>query len=55
VKALRVGEIALDPQRMTGTLARQPVTFTGRELQLLKYFLERPGRLVTRGQLLTDV
>jgi PAS domain S-box-containing protein len=52
---LRLGDIVLDLQRMASTLAGEAVALTGRELMVLRYFLERPGRLVTRDQLLKDV
>jgi DNA-binding winged helix-turn-helix (wHTH) protein len=52
---LRIGDIALDPQRLIVIAAGQPVALTSRELLLLRYLLERPGRVVTRQQLLTDV
>jgi PAS domain S-box-containing protein len=52
---LTAEDIALDSERMTVTLAGEPVALTGRELLLLRYFLQRPSRIVTRKQLLTDV
>jgi DNA-binding response OmpR family regulator len=54
-KMLRIGDVALDLQRLAVTDAGRPVALTGRELLLLRYLLERPGRIVTRQQLLTDV
>jgi len=50
-----IGGIAVDSERMTVTLAGEPVALTSRELLLLRYFLQRPGRVVTRRQLLADV
>jgi len=50
-----IGDIAVDSERMTVALADQPVTLTSREFLLLRYFLQRPGRIVTRKQLLADV
>jgi DNA-binding winged helix-turn-helix (wHTH) protein len=53
--ALRLGELALDPDRLIVTERGEPVALTSRELLVLRYLLERPGRVVTRQQLLTDV
>jgi PAS domain S-box-containing protein len=52
---LHLGGIVLDLQRMAVTMGGQAVALTSRELMVLKYFLERPGRLVTREQLLKEV
>ena len=52
---LRLGDLALDVDRLTVSEAGQPVALTTREVLVLRYFLQRPGRVVTRQQLLTDV
>ncbi len=52
---LTVGDLALDVDRLTVTEAEQPVALTTREVMVLKYLLQRPGRVVTRQQLLSDV
>jgi DNA-binding winged helix-turn-helix (wHTH) protein len=52
---LRVGNLSFDPDRLTVTDEGQPVALTGRELLVLRYFLQRPGRVLSRRQLLTDV
>jgi hypothetical protein len=52
---LRLGRLELDANRLTVTESGQPVTLTPREVMVLRYFLERPGRVVTRAQLLSDV
>ncbi len=52
---LRLGTVALDTARLTVTDAGRAVALTTREVLLLRYLLERPGRIVTRQQLLTDV
>ena len=52
---LVVGDIALDSDRMTVTLGGQPAALTSREILLLRFLLQRPGRVVTRRQLLSDV
>jgi DNA-binding response OmpR family regulator len=52
---LRAGDVAIDVDRLTVTLAGEPVALTSRELMVLRYFFQRAGRVVTRAQLLTDV
>lgn len=52
---LRLGDLALDVDRMAVTESGTPVVLTPREVQVLKYLLERPGRIVRREQLLADV
>jgi len=52
---LRIGPIAFDGERMAVTLAGAAVTLTTREMLVLKYLLERSGRVVTREQLLKEV
>ncbi len=54
-RTLRLGTLALDTDRLTVTDAGGPVALTTREVLVLRYLLERPGRIVTRQQLLTDV
>lgn len=51
----RLGDLALDVDRLTVTDRGRPVALTTREVLVLRYLLERPGRVVTRQQLLTDV
>ena len=51
----RLGDLALDCDRLTVTESDRPVILTAREVMLLRYLLERPGRIVTRQQLLADV
>lgn len=52
---LVAGDIVLDQERLTVTLRGEPVMLTTREVLVLRYLLHRPGRIVTREQLLTDV
>jgi DNA-binding winged helix-turn-helix (wHTH) protein len=52
---MTLGDIVLDSERMTVTLAGELVALTSREVLLLRYFLQRPERVVTRQQLLADV
>lgn len=54
-RALTIGDIAIDSDRMVVTLAGRAVDITTRELLLLRYLAERRGRVVTRTQLLEDV
>jgi DNA-binding winged helix-turn-helix (wHTH) protein len=52
---LRLGAIVIDRDRLTVSDAGRPVPLTPREVMVLRYLLERPGRIVTRQQLLQDV
>ena len=52
---LRYDAIEIDCDRLTVTESGQAVSLTTREVMVLRYFLERPGRVVTRQQLLEDV
>jgi DNA-binding winged helix-turn-helix (wHTH) protein len=53
---LRCGALTLDTERLTVTESGRGVnTLTPREVQVLRYFLTRVGRVVSRTQLLTDV
>src|SRR5436190_846781 len=49
---LQIGDIAIDVDRMTVSLAGSPVALTTRELLVLRYFLQHVDRVVTRQQLL---
>ena len=52
---LHFGNLVLDVDRLSVTNAGQPVALTTREVLVLRYLLERTGRVVTRQQLLTEV
>jgi DNA-binding winged helix-turn-helix (wHTH) protein len=52
---LKLGSLALDLERLTVTDAGTPVSLTSREVLVLRYLLQRTGRVVTRQQLLADV
>jgi hypothetical protein len=54
-RILRLGDLALDAEQLTATECGQPVALTTREAFVLRYILQRPGRIITRQQLLTDV
>ena len=49
---LRVGELTLDLDRHEVSLRGQPVALTPTEFQLLRVFMEEPGRVFTRGELI---
>ncbi len=55
VRALHLGELTLDLDRLVVTEAGRTVALTSREVMVLRYLLERIGRVVTRQQLLSDV
>ncbi|MCG8356323.1 MAG: response regulator transcription factor [Kiloniellales bacterium] len=52
---IRCGEIVLDPTRRQVTLPSGEVELTAREFDLLHYFIQNPGRAVTRETLLANV
>jgi two-component system, OmpR family, alkaline phosphatase synthesis response regulator PhoP len=47
--------LTLDADRHDVTVAGTAVRLTAKEFLLLQYFLQRPGRVVSRDRLLTDV
>jgi two-component system response regulator RstA len=49
---LKVGSLVLDTAALTATLDGQPLALTGYEINLLRAFAERPGRVLSREQLL---
>lgn len=52
---LRVAALEFDDERLTAAEDGQPVSLTSREAMVLRYLLVRPGRVITRKQLLEDV
>jgi two-component system alkaline phosphatase synthesis response regulator PhoP len=52
---LASGPIRIDLRAATVQLNGQPVTLSAREFQVLAYFAARPGVLVTREELLSEV
>jgi DNA-binding response OmpR family regulator len=53
--AIKIGDLALDPDNYEVTMAGAPVDLTLKEYELLKYLVMRPGRVFTRDQLLNSV
>ncbi len=49
------GDISIDLTKMEISKAGSPVTLTAHEFKLLRYFLDNPGRVVARDELLNDV
>jgi len=54
-RVLRVGDLSFDPERLVVREGAELVALTSREMLVLRYFLQRPGLVVTRRQLLEDV
>ena len=50
--AIHVGGLVLDPQRMTVTLDGKAIDVTAYEFAILKALAQRPGRVLSREQLL---
>jgi DNA-binding response OmpR family regulator len=53
--AIVMGDVVLDPSARTVTVGGSAVTFTATEFDLLEHLMRRPGRVVTRDQLLSAV
>lgn len=54
-RAIRVGDLSIDPDSYQVRLRNQPLDLTFKEFQLLSFLAGRPGRVWTRGQLLQEV
>jgi two-component system OmpR family response regulator len=52
---LAAGDVRLDPATRRVTVAEQPVALTPREFGLLEFLLRRPGRVVTKIDILDHV
>jgi DNA-binding response OmpR family regulator len=50
--AIQVGQLVLDPQRMTVVLEGKPIDVTAYEFSILRALAQRPGRVLSREQLL---
>jgi DNA-binding response OmpR family regulator len=49
------GEVTVDFSKMELTRSGQPVALTAQEFKALKFFVQNPGRVVTREELLNEV
>jgi DNA-binding response OmpR family regulator len=52
---LRVGELELDPARHFATQRGRELALTPKEFSLLRYFMSRPGEVLSEFELLTHV
>ena len=52
---LSAGDVRLDPASREVTVGDEPVSLTPREYGLLEYLLRRPGRVVTKVEILDHV
>ncbi len=52
---LTFGEVYVDFKKQEGTKRKKSLRMSAKEFQLLKYFAEREGEVVSRDQLLSDV
>ncbi|MDZ7344979.1 MAG: response regulator transcription factor [candidate division KSB1 bacterium] len=52
---LRFGEVEINPLHYTVKVKTKAVAFTKKEFEVLVYLAKRPGRVITRDNLLTDV
>ena len=55
IEKYQFGDIALDFIRQQATKSGEPVELSSREFQLLQYFVEHRGEVVTREKLLDDI
>jgi DNA-binding response OmpR family regulator len=51
-RCIRAGDMAIDTEKRTVTIRREPVELTAKEFDLLVQFACHPGRVYTRAQLL---
>jgi len=54
-RTMIVGEIVVDLDAQEAQFQGQPLDLTAREFELLVYLVERPGRMVSKRQLLAEV
>lgn len=54
-RLMRYGRLVLDDERHTVAADRREVELSAKEFGLLRHLMQRPGRLVSRGQLLDAV
>jgi two-component system, OmpR family, response regulator len=54
-EVMQVGEVAIDAGRREVRVAGEPVDFTTKEFDLLRYLAERPGLALSRQQILDGV
>ena len=54
-QVVNYGPIAIDADRHIVTLSGHEVKLTAKEFLLLQYFVQHPGRVLSRDRLLTDV
>lgn len=52
---LEVGALRVDPRARVATLGGEPLDLTPREFDVLHYLAARPGEVVTKRELLTEV
>jgi DNA-binding response OmpR family regulator len=52
---IAVGELRIDPGARTAKLGNELLDLAPREFELLRYLAERPGQVVTKRELLSEV
>jgi DNA-binding response OmpR family regulator len=55
VVEIEFGCVRVDFETYEASVADEPVRMTPKELKLLKYFVENPGRVISREELLSEV
>ena len=51
----RFGDVEIDPERLQGNKRGKTFSLTGRELELLSLFLNAPGRVLSRAEILDKI
>ncbi|HKE98170.1 MAG TPA: response regulator transcription factor [Actinomycetes bacterium] len=54
-EAVRVGDLLVDPMSYQTRVRGRPLDLTYKEFELLRFLAQRPGRVWTRAQLLSEV
>jgi DNA-binding response OmpR family regulator len=52
---LELGDLTIDTARRDARRAGHPLELTTKEFELLRYFMSRPGEVISEGDLLTHV
>lgn len=54
-RVLRLADLELDPDTLAVRRAGEPIQLSPTELKLLRYFLQNPGRVLSRSEILRAV
>ena len=54
-RTIKLGEIAIDTENLTGLNGSEEITFTRREIEVLAYLAQHPDRPISREELLLKI